>query len=750
MNPVITRLARTGARSSAGRQAGIAGGVAVGVCLILLLWAAAQGLSDRDQRAAWLREEGRSPYSVPAGVDGVDDAATQEEPELIPLTAQTVFVGRADEVFRDRLIQRRDIAATEGSTVEIPGIGSAPEPGTYHASPALQELIEATPADQLGDRYGTYAGPIDDTALAGPDSLVVITGAPEDQLRQGTAVALVSGFTSDPYGDNTATYATLMGLGGIAVLFPVLLLIGISTRLGAAQRSERLATLRLIGATPSTVAGIAAAETAVSASLGAVAGVAAAAVLRPVAAQVPVGGSRLYVHDLAAGPVLSTVVVVLVVAAATGAAAWGTARAGIGPLGAARARPEPTPRLRRALPLLTGLVAMTAAAGVARAAWPWAYAVAQPLLILGFALTTAGLVVIGPWLTVLASRIGLARASGAAGVIAAGRIRRTPVATFRAVSGLVVAVFMVSAFAGASSAVDQADLPPARPGLLLPTSVYAHLSDRTDPAEAARVATAIEDVPGVSSTAVLYHRPATASGSGSGSDDSNVYLAAEDAPGLGFEDPVTGPVAVFDDDFFAPWTEHPLPLGTAALPDLNSLQLFAVVITTDGTVEAIDRARTAVNTSGITSTPATSRSDVTATQTTRLIHTLSVLAHLGTFVAVTIAGISLAVATGAAVLDRRRALGLMRLMGMPLSALRGVVIREAAVPLLSILLLSAGLGFLAAWLVVKTLNDTYSVGWPEPAYFATLGLSMALALAAVTVTFTLLRANTSITTTRFE
>lgn len=746
MNPVIARLALAGARSSAGRLAGIAGGVAIGVCLILLLWGAAQGLSDRDQRAAWLREEGKSPFSAPAEVDGT---MPEGEPQLIPLTAQTILVGRADDVFRDRLIQRRDIAATENSTVEIPGIGSAPRPGTYYASPALQELIEATPAEQLGDRYGTYAGTIDDTALAGPDSLVVITGATEDQLHPAMALARVSGFTSNPYGDNAATYATLMALGGIAVLFPVLLLISISTRLGATQRTERFATLRLIGATPRTVAGIAAAETALPALVGAVAGVAAAVVLRPVAAQVPVGESRLYVHDLAAGPVLSTAVVILVVAASTAAAARGTARAGIGPLGAARARPEPTPRPRRALPLVAGLVSMTAAAVLVPVEAPWGYVVVQLLLVLGFALTTVGLVVIGPWLTLLASRVGLARASSAAAVIAAGRIRSTPVGTFRAVSGLVVAVFMVSAFAGASSAVDQAELPPARPGLLLPTSVYAYLDEETEPAEAQQVAAEIETLPRIPSTAVLYDRP-TPAAAAAGPYDSNVYLAAEDASGLGFEDPVTGPVAVFDDDFFTPWTEHPVSLETASVQDMSSLQLFAVVINTDGTPEAVDRARTALNTSGVTSTPATSRSDVTATQTTRLIHSLSVLAHLGTFVAVTIAGISLALATGAAIIDRRRALGLMRLMGMPLSALRGIIVREAAVPLLSVLLLSAVLGFLAAWLVVESLHDTYSVSWPGPTYFATLGLSLILALVSVLMTFGLLRTHTSITVTRFE
>ena len=57
-----------------------------------------------------------------------------------------------------------------------------------------------------------------------------------------------------------------------------------------------------------------------------------------------------------------------------------------------------------------------------------------------------------------------------------------------------------------------------------------------------------------------------------------------------------------------------------------------------------------------------------------------------------LAGLSLAVATASAVLDRKRVLGLMHLMGMPVSILRWIIIREAAVPLLTVLLLSAGLG----------------------------------------------------------
>ncbi|MFE7629951.1 FtsX-like permease family protein [Kocuria sp. NPDC057446] len=741
MNPVIARLALAGARSSAGRLAGIAGGVAIGVCLILLLWGAAQGLTDRDQRAAWLRTEGEPAATMAVEADGMTPAG---DPEQIPLTADTVLLGRADDFFRDRLVQRRDIAAAGDSTVAIPGIAAAPEPGTYYASPALQQLIESTPADQLGDRYGTYAGTIDDSALAGPDSLVVITGATEEQLRQGQLVSLVTDFTTNPYGDNAATYRTLMALGGIAVLFPVLLLISTSTRLGAAQRTERFAVLRLIGAAPRTVAGVAAVETAVPSLLGAVLGAVIASLLRPGAARIPVNGNRFYAQDLVTGPISALLVIVLVVVAATAAAAWGTARAGIGPLGAARARPEPTPTAVRALPLAAGLVAMATAAALVGTETQWSYAIVDLLLVGGFALTAVGLVLIGPWLTLLVSRIGLARASSAAAVIAASRIRHTPVATFRAVSGLVVAVFMVSVFAGASSAVASATAPEDQPGVLASTSLVTTLETEDQPVPVAQLLEDLRGLTGVQDIAVGYATEALDTGM-----VVEIYFPRSAAPALGLDRVPADSMIAVDPEFLAPYNSGPLPSRSAPVEDLHGLVPVSVVVSTDGSFEAIDRARTTLNTSGVTAQPAGSRADATTSGTTRLVHGLAVLAYLGTFLAVTIAGISLAIATAGAIIDRRRALGLMRLMGMPVSALRGIIVREAAVPLLSVLLLSAGLGFFVAWLVVTGLSDDYSITWPSPTYFITLGLGMALALAAVAITFGLLRTHTSITTTRF-
>jgi ABC-type antimicrobial peptide transport system permease subunit len=743
VNPGLLKLAVVGSRSAYGRLAGIAGGVAVGVCLLLLLWGGANGLSARDDRGAWLRETGHPSVAV----HPTEDPITSGPGTPVPLTHDLVLMeANAVEVFRDQLINRRDVAALDSTTVKIPGIGEPPKPGHYYASPALQRLIDLTPSDELGDRFGTFAGTIDDAALPGPDSLIVVTGATEAELRQHGRASLVSGFTTDPYGGSAAAYNTVLSIGAIAVFFPVLLLISIVTSLGAAQRRERFATLRLIGASPQVISRVAAVETAFPSLIGALLGVGLAILLRPAVAQIPVNGTRMFAADLTTGWVGAAVVVAVVVAASTLVTAHRTARADIGPLGVTRAVHEKAPAMWRIVPLMAGLAAMITAVLMIRvldAGLPW---LESPLLIVGFLLLLVGLVVIGPWLTRLVSRIALRHARSAAGVIAASRIQKTPVATFRSVSGLVIAVFVVSVFAGASSIIESTEAPTARPGLLQPTSLHATLGSghtHTQVAEAARQA---RDLPGIRSATVGYG-PVALSERGSGSE---IYLRAADAHGLGFEDIPAAETVAVDTSFLYYWTTQPLALTPAPAANLDGLVPIVIVLGTDGTPEAMDRARTTLNASGITAIPATSPLDTKLQSTGRLIQGLAVLAYLGMFTAIAIAGLSLAVATASAVLDRKRVLGLMRLMGMPASVLRRIITREAAVPLLTVLLLSVGLGFFVAWLMVTFIDDTYRVTWPAPDYFIALGLSLLLALGAVTATFGQIRGNTAMTATRFE
>ena len=309
-----------------------------------------------------------------------------------------------------------------------------------------------------------------------------------------------------------------------------------------------------------------------------------------------------------------------------------------------------------------------------------------------------------------------------------------------------IAVFVVSVFAGGSSIIESTEAPPARPGLLQPTSLHAAVGAGHTPARVEEVTRHARELPGIRSATIGYG-PAVLAEQDAGTE---IYLHAADAAGLGFEDiPATATVSV-DLSFLYSWTTQPMALIPAPAANLDEMVPVVMVLGTDGTPEAIDRARTALNGSGVTAHPATSALDAGLQSSTRLIQGLAVLAYLGMFVAIAIAGLSLAVATASAVLDRKRVLGLMRLMGMPVSVLRRMIAREAAIPLLTVLLLAVGLGFLVAWLMVTFIDDTYRVTWPAPEYFTALGLSLLLALGAVTATFGLIRGNTAMTVTRFE
>ena len=119
--------------------------------------------------------------------------------------------------------------------------------------------------------------------------------------------------------------------------------------------------------------------------------------------------------------------------------------------------------------------------------------------------------------------------------------------------------------------------------------------------------------------------------------------------------------------------------------------------------------------------------------------------------ATVISAVSLAVSTSTAILDRRRVLGLLRLMGMPVSTVQRVVLAEAALPLATVFALCVGLGFLVAWCVVASLTEgRRTVSWPNRSYFLALATSLLLAAAAVVGTFRTARKNTEVAVTRFE
>lgn len=729
----LTRLVTAEGRGAAGRLIGMAGGIAVGVALLLLLLGGYAGVTSRSERLSW-----------PSLSHG--ESTELRDPAAAAPTDESVLAATNLEHFDGEEIIRVDIVATPDSTVVVPGVGRPPAAGTYHASPALIALIEANPADVLGSRYGTRAGVIDQAGLAGPDSLVVVTGTTTENLRSSVGMVgsvflsggvwSVTEFRGVSY--PSSNYRAITIIGAIAILLPVLILVGIVTRLGAATRAERFAALRLIGATPRRVAAIAATETGVTSLVGALAGVALAWLLIPVAALVEMEDGRFFRADLTVPPSTMLIVVAGVVAGCTAVAGWRTSRARIGPLGGSRERTERRPTALGVVPLIAGVVVLLSTTSAALRHTPLPRT--DRILIAGFVLLLVGLIAAGPVLTYWIARIAARRAHRTAGVIAMNRVQQHPRATFRAVSGLIAAVFLVSVFSAGITSVAEESL----------TEDSAHLSPATliallsppPPDDASAVASGITAVTAAASR-IARTDGVAATAIGSSHPESGAVFAAADAALVGLPTP-DGASHIQVTGFFGGGS---LVTRPAATPDPTP---GILVVATDGTTHSVERARTAILGSELRLlSPPTTRADHESTQRHTWADRYANLGHLGVLVATLISAVSLAVSSIAAILDRKRVLGLLRLMGMPVSTVRRAIVAEAALPLATVFALCVGLGILTAWCIVAGLTEgERTIAWPPPSYYLILATSLALAATAVIATFRTARTSTTIEATR--
>ncbi|WP_103062698.1 FtsX-like permease family protein [Actinomyces qiguomingii] len=711
----LTRLVVSGDRASRRRLAGITAGVMIGVALFLLLAAAGQAFGVRSERSTWTDLMVTNPE------------VTQELAADTVLTPDTAAAVAGLDHYEDRVITVVLVAATPDTRVRIPGSEVVPRPGQYLASPALAELIDAVPADQLGERYGEQVGVLSDDAIEGPDSLVLVSGVEQSRVLEwdgASAPLVVTEFIGYDYA--SVAYRIVAIIGAIAVLVPVLLLIAIVTGLGAAQRAERFATLRLIGATPGRVARIAAAETGVTALVGAVLGVLTYLALIPLAARIEIGSSRFFPADLLATPGVIGATVVAIPLMATVVTWWTTLRADVGPLGASRERRERPPRLRSLLPLLLGLAGLTTVRILTSAVESGsAWAAVMPtgeLLVASFVLTMLGLLWAGPLLTSWAARLAQRRARNAAQVIGLGRMVQHPRATFRAVGGLVVAVYAVTLFAVAITAAAGTPVLNQGSGYLAPTTLYT-LSQPGAADALEQTAPQIAQVEGVTAVAVALD----ASGD---SEDASMRLAlrTEEARALGAFDADSPGTAENSEWVSVGWdwllndVADPRPY-TAPEADAAAMLLVA----TDGESASVERARTAMVTAvgeGLTHYPI-SRFDNVVASAAALENQFAVLGYIGILIAAGVSTAALAVSTVSSLLARRRVLSLLRLVGMPHRTLRRAVAWEMLLPVGTVLALSIGAAVYTAWTVIAGTSSR-GVGWPAGSYYVVLGGCLAM------------------------
>ena len=732
----LARLIVAGDRSARRRLLGIVAGVMVGVAVFLLLTAAYQAFGERSRRSSWHTPITASPTALMPDTE---------------LTAHTAGAASTLDHVGNRTVTVLLVATTEDTRVRIPGSDVVPRPGQYLASPAMADLIASMPADQLAERYGRQVGVLSEDAVEGPDSLVLVVGmeAPRLAAWQGSEQPqVVTGFVGHDYA--AQAYRIVAAVGALAILAPVLLLIAIVTDLGAAQRAERFATLRLIGATPGRVARLAAAETAATSALGAVAGIVLYLALIPAAARLTIGSSRFFARDLLTSPLVMILTAVGVVGGATAVSWWRTRRADVGPLGASRERRERAPRPVRLLPLLLGLAGLTA---VRLAGGRLSTTALVTLLIGSFLSTMLGLLWAGPLLTCWAARAARRRARTAAQVMGLGRLVQHPRAAFRAVGGMVVALYAVTLFAVAITAA--AGVPGVRtgPGRLNPQALFTTPAT-ADPAALDSVLGRLRAVPGVTTASLGYPQAPQQGQKGRGL---RLILPVEDARALGAAeaDSPTGWVSV-DWGWVlgeradpapaqAPQTDGP----SAGSPSAAGAPVLLVA--TDGGPGAVERARTAMVSAvgeDLVSYPV-SRYDIRAVQASATENQFAALGYIGILIAAGVSTASLAVSTVSSLLARRRVLGLLRLTGMPHAALRRVVAYETLLPVATVLALSIGAAAYTAWVLITGVSAR-SISWPAGSYYAVVGACLALVGVAVLASARAATRMVSGTAVRFE
>jgi len=758
------RLVLSGGREAITRLLVLAAAVGLGVGLLLTAVAATNAVTTWNNRHGWFWT---GSVSVPAS-----HAAAGTTP---------LWWHPIGDTFDGQPISRFDVAATGASSPVPPGITRDPGPSQYYASPALAALLRATPADQLAGRYpGHLAGVIGDAGLPSPDSLVIIIGHSPAQLA-GTpdSVPVTSIATTvpdnfggqvnpkgldysppDPGGGNNAIDFVL-AVVALAILAPVLIFIATATRLSAARREQRFAAMRLVGATRRQVSWLAAVESTVAGVLGVAAGFGVFFGLRVPVAGIAFIGQPFFPAELSLSPPDILAVAIGVPVAAAVAALLALRRVRISPLGVARrVTPEP-PRAWRTLPLLAGLAEL----GFFTVHGCPASIGGQVLVFMSsFLLIIVGLAIAGPWLTMAAARVMARRTSRPGALIAARRLADDPRAAFRAVSGLVLALFITTVavvgittwnaknFTRWGSAAEAKVLTDQLAGQQPSSRSQASPGPA---APAAPLAARLRGIPGVQGVVVVradpqltipatFHNLGAQLGS-SGPVPAGVVSCAQlaAAPALGRcpagATAVAFPADGFNDTLFGvDTTGITWPAASVPATRLDSLGVDAINVATNGTVPAVEQARTVLeNAPAYPAIGAPPTIGELIAQSNPANSGYQQLANTVILVSLPIAGCTLAAGVAAGLADRKRPFSLLRLTGARLAMLRRVVTLESAVPLLAAAAVAIGTGF-GATAMYASVEMQHPMVAPGAGYYLITAGGILAALGIITATFPLL------------
>jgi hypothetical protein len=748
------RLSLRGGREALVRLVLTAVAVAVGVAVLLCVLADFHAFQASNNRPCWECTASAPRHAAPASEELWNTSA---------------------DFYQGQTIERLDVAALGAHAPVPPGIGRLPGPGQYYASPALAALLRTVPRNELGARYpGTLAGTIGDRALTGPDELVIFIGYSPSHLAALPGTIRVDRIAAGPGKQVWSSYFRYaFAVGVLAVLFPILILIGTATRLSAARREERFAAMRLVGATPAQIGVIASVDAIVSALLGVLLGFGVFALVQPALANAALIGTRYFADEVtptAAGYIAMLVAVPLASAIAS---LMSLRRLQISPLGVSRRVTPPAPRFGRVVPLLIGIILFVA--GLAITNNQSIGAPAYPGLIV----IMIGLVVGGPWLTAQAARVFSRLVKGASALLAARRLADNPKAAFRTVSGLVLAVFLGTIVAGLVPAVNATTATPSANAL---TNVLLDAfggggpgTPGIAPRAGATLVSQLRTFQGATVIPVYAlplpprpqgqppdksHGDVVRSGPQQGQPYDSIISCAglRQLAAVGQCAPGVAAVKVSASNLL--YSDNPTystqAIASASSPavagGLTKYSLGAVLVkVTNATT--LERVRTFLDTHTAQSQSAVPPKTFGEAVQIRIAYATIVqrLVYIAVALTLIVAGCSLAVVVGGGMVERKRPFTLLRVTGTSLATLYRVVLLEAILPLVSAAVVAAGIAY---GISVLTVDRMAPAGTPTPTlghvYYLTLGAGLAASLLVIVVTLPVLGRLTGPRNVRFE
>jgi hypothetical protein len=430
------------------------------------------------------------------------------------------------------------------------------------------------------------------------------------------------------------------------------------------------------------------------------------------------------------------------------------------------------PGLARAIPLLISLAVLVGTLLIWR--------ILQTQLIQGagnliavlvgaaFGGVVVGIVLVGPWLTALVGRALRWIPAGASTLLASRRLTDDPRGSFGSIAGVIMAVFVASAFFTLQSFAGTLLVSTAQTysnvGRLHGDQVFVELPWGEGPSYAG-LSSQLSALPGVTRVLGVTTGQWSIGGSPllglswvvSCADLAHQFDLRPDVcpAGRGLvstsTEPLTGETISFTPDrgdrrpIQAAVTAADLgDLGAVDEPVRNLLPTFIIdpallagagaaappnhlYVDTDGSSATAERIRTIL----MGEAPTAYVQLATESPASGALEEFGRVVGLGLIGSLILAGCSLAIAVTTGILDRRRQFALLRSAGMPVSRLRALVLLQAGAPLVTVALFSAVLGIGVVQAVLRLVGGSRPVPMPDGSLVIILGVSLLGALGVV-------------------